>query len=483
MSLIERVATARPGPVAVVEAKAKPAEASRLFRVVWRWHFYAGIIVAPVLIVVAITGAAYTFREEVLGLAYAHLLAVTPGDKPAPYRDLVANAEAAAAGSHPGFRASGLQLSPEAGSSSVVSFREAKGAEGPRGRALRVFVDPYEGKVLGSLDSETDRVSKFFEVALAIHRRLFIGTTGRVIVELTTSWTILLLVTGLYLWWPRRKEKVRGVWVPRWGAKAYTVLRDLHSVGGAYLLPIALIAATTGLWYTFTLGLNFRKAAENWEAGRSVFSKDFPGQERQMREFAQRNRSIPAEAVKPASLPLEEIAAIGREQYPGKVLNISFPVRPDEAIKVGAVNLPGSMGPFFSAELQLDQRDLSIREQTTFTSSSKIRWWSSWNFPLHVGSVLGIASKILWFLACLVLVALPVTGFWMWLKRRPTGRTGFPRKPEMRLPWWLAGLIGLLCIALPMVGASVVLILLAEGAVGLIRRIRFRRRPPALSGA
>ncbi len=66
--------------------------------------------------------------------------------------------------------------------------------------------------------------------------------------------------------------------------------------------------------------------------------------------------------------------------------------------------------------------------------------------------MLGTPTKILWLIACLVLAALPVTGVWMWWKRRPVGKTGFPRRPDTPVPWWLIGVIVLLGILLPVVG-------------------------------
>lgn len=458
--------------LALTAAKSATKGSPGLFRVVWRWHFYAGIIVAPVLVIVAITGALYIFRDEVEQLARGHLMFVEPREGTIGVEGCVEAARGALGDEATKLEVAGLELSPGSDRSTVVLFRDASKDEGPRRRRVRVFVDPHEAKVLGVLDSKEDRVASFFETVLLIHRQLFIGTTGRVIVELTTSWTILLLVTGLYLWWPRRKEKVRGVWWPRWRAKPYTVLRDLHAVSGAYTLAIALVIVGTGLWYTYTLGLNFRKAAENWEMGRSIFSKDWPDEARKREEMAARKakeQGSKEAAVVVGPLPVEAVVATARGFYPDKVLNVTFPAKPEDQIRVLAANDRGAAGQFYASELILDRKDATVHSQTYFAGTSKVRWWSTWNYPLHVGSILGIATKILWLLICFVLAALPITGIWMWWRRRPRGKTGFPRRTDARLPWLLIGLIALLCVVLPMVGVSVVLILLGEGIFRLIR--------------
>jgi len=96
--------------------------------------------------------------------------------------------------------------------------------------------------------------------------------------------------------------------------------------------------------------------------------------------------------------------------------------------------------------------------------------------------VLGTPTKIVWLIACLVLVALPVTGLWMWWTRRPAGRTGLPRRPDVRVPWPLIGGIALLGGLLPVVGASILLILLGEWIVRLLRRRRPEAEPqPAIA--
>src|ERR1700680_417069 len=67
----------------------------RLHRVIWRWHFYAGLIVAPALIVVAATGALYIFKDEVDGVLHPGVLYVEPAAERATYEQQLAAARAA----------------------------------------------------------------------------------------------------------------------------------------------------------------------------------------------------------------------------------------------------------------------------------------------------------------------------------------------------------------------------------------------------
>jgi uncharacterized iron-regulated membrane protein len=97
-------------------------------------------------------------------------------------------------------------------------------------------------------------------------------------------------------------------------------------------------------------------------------------------------------------------------------------------------------------------------------------WWTTWNYPLHVGSVLGWWTKVPWLIACLGLMLLPLTGAWMWWQRRPRGQSGFPRRPVARIPRVLAVAIVALALVLPVLGLSIAAILLGEKLVAVARR-------------
>lgn len=416
-----------------------------LYRVLWRWHFYAGLLVSPVLVVVAVTGGLYVFKGELEGLLYPKLMFATPGASRTSYDAQVATARRDAPR---GYNAVNLTIPVDPARATSVSFAA------PERPFRETFVDPYSGKLLGT--QEDDGV---FGVILDIHRRLFIGSTGRAIVELTTCWTIILLVTGLYLWWPRGRWKALGTFGFRLRGKPYVVLRDLHAVGGFYVLPIALTIASTGLLYTLVWGTGYRYAAV--KTGAFAFLTD------------------PPKAVSPPKaprLPLDEIVAIGRRRYPGVSLNVNLLARPGRATIVMA---RGEYGPNIWGALALDPATGAVLAESMPNRIPALAWWSNWNYPLHVGAVLGTPTKVLWLLTCLVLVALPVTGVWMWWDRRPTGRTGFPRRPETAVPGWLLGVILALSVFLPTVGISLIVILLGEWVLGRVWRWR---RPDATPG-
>lgn len=412
-----------------------PAAAPSLYRVFWRWHFYAGVLVTPVLLVVAVTGGLYVFKSELEGAFYPSALFAESQPARVPLEDQIAAAQ-----SHvpEGYRAGSVSVWADPGRTTEV-FCQAKDRP-----FKQVFVDPYTGAVRGEIQGDG-----FFRTVLKLHRSLFLGVTGRVLVELVTGWTIVLLVTGLYLWWPR-KRSAAGVLYPRLRARPYTVLRDLHTVAGFYLLPVSLLIALTGLLYTQVWGTGYHLAAE--------------------KTGANAGRTPPKSTSPPDAKPLPFDTAFdaARVRYPdARVLSLSLPGRPDSSLLFFA---SGETGPLTHGVVALDRATGEVLADVPADQMPAMRAWSNWNYTLHVGSVLGTPSKVVWLVACLVLAALPVTGLWMWWKRRPAGRTGFPRRPDVRVPWRLVAAIVLLGVLLPVAGASMLVILLGEWAWRLVRR-------------
>jgi uncharacterized iron-regulated membrane protein len=414
-------------------------EVTSFRRVIWRWHFYAGIIVAPVLIVMAGTGAFYVFCDEIEELAHARVMFVVPGDSRVSYEQQLATVAAAVPS---GFAVRSVVASPEPTRATIFYVER-------EGKFQRVFVDPYRGTLMGRLGAD-EAPEKFFDVVLEIHRSLFIGTVGRVVTELVTCWSVVLVMTGAYLWWPRKLGRVWGTWLPRIRRHPYLTLRDWHAVTGAYIVVIVVIIACTGLMYTYAWGAGY-SYAENLSGANDLLLKP-PA-----------SRS-PAAAKR---LPLDAILSAASENLPGSTLLLQFPRDLGGSIVVFG-NSPS--GPASDGVVALDPATGEVLTRRTTSQYPALKWWRSWNYPLHVGSVLGVPTKIVWLIVCFGLMVLPVTGTWMWWQRRPIGRAGLPRRSNVRLPKILLAAIGLLCLALPMLGASVVLILAGEFAASKVAR-------------
>lgn len=430
---------------AVAASAPGTAAMSNFYRVVWRWHFYAGLFVAPVMLLATTTGALYVFRTELSAWLYQDLLIVKPAGKRLSFDEQRAAAQRVAGE----FEVEQLTVWNNASRSTEFAAHVYEGGDAnPNQKHRLIYVDPYTGQVLGTAVMEEE----FFHQVLELHRTLFAGPTGRVIVELTTSWGLVLLVSGCYLWWPRGKSRVRGVWLPRLKGKPYVLLRDLHAMCGVYSLVFCAIILISGLFVSQVWGEAF-----TWLSVRTGQS---------LGDFLTRVESRPATKDSPPAQLDVVVTSVMERARPEDVAYIGLAETPKQAHKAYLMR-DGDTNTVRG--LDIDQYTGKLIAVTETADLKPMLKALAIAVSLHVGKIFGMPSKITAFVSCLALIALTVTGIWMWWQRRPSGATGFPQRPaSARMPRWAWWLSALLMVLLPTVAASVVLILFGQT---LLRRL------------
>jgi uncharacterized iron-regulated membrane protein len=419
---------------------------ANLYPIIWRWHFYAGFCVAPFLVVIATSGALLIFRSELERVLYPNILFANPTESRASFAEQLAAAKSFGPNNSVvgGF---GVNVDPTR--ATTVYLRSASG------RNQTVYVDPYRGQVLGD-ETET----RFFDWVMRIHRQFLIGRNGSIIKELVTCWTIVLLLSGAYLWWPRQGWRIRGVFLPRLVVRSRMAVRDWHALSGLYAWCVALTIACSGLAYTTLWGSYCYKLAEKLDTALGTRKPPPPPPS---------SRS----ATEAADVSADEIVAIARQLLPGASLTVFFPRNRQGAVQVSP---HWQTGPTTSRVLFLDRATGEVLEDRSNRPSGFLEWWMSWNYPLHVGSFLGASSKLIWLAACLALIGLPVTGIWMWWLRRPAGQFGAPPRTTAPTPLPLVLVILTLGIMLPMFGISLAAIFIGERIVAIAQKRLDRAR-------
>ena len=129
----------------------------------------------------------YIFKDELEAVLYPGVTYVEPAAQRVSYEQQLAAARAAVP---PNYRIGLMQVFTNPKRATTLAMSGDKFQYG--------YVDPYRGRYLGSIAQ-----GGFFDIVLKLHRTLFLGNTGRIVVELTTCWAIVLAATGIYLWWPR----------------------------------------------------------------------------------------------------------------------------------------------------------------------------------------------------------------------------------------------------------------------------------------
>jgi len=170
------------------------------YRLVWRWHFYAGLIVAPFIFILSVSGLVYLFNDEINDAFQAEKRFIPNAGAALPLSQIAQEVVAV----HPSGTITRLDT-PRSPDRSIEVFVTLAS-----GDPLRVFVDPTTGTVLGSHNYYQTIVG----IADQFHGSLFMGEFGDAIVELAACWGFILIITGLYLWWPRGEMRFWRVLLP-----------------------------------------------------------------------------------------------------------------------------------------------------------------------------------------------------------------------------------------------------------------------------
>jgi uncharacterized iron-regulated membrane protein len=417
--------------------------AARLYGLLWRWHLFAGIAAVPIVFVLAVTGAIYAFQPEIEGYTRASLLEVQPVGDRMPLDRLLAV-------SPPGCEVEGFNRPGAEGRTVEVD------CAGPGRRA--VYLDPYRGTVVGESTWDTTFLGWIFR----IHWDLLLGDEGRLAVEWATSWTLLLAFSGVALWWPRGRRRTGGVVWPRLRLRGRARLRELHAVLGAYAAPLVCAIAATGLFWTLWAG------EERW--GRLTAEDDAAARE------AAPPRSRPAPPGTPRIGLDAAVAAIGPAAGDPR---IDLYVVPPQALDAPYTIYPWDPShehPSWSEVVWIDAYAGEVLGRVGWADRGALARLDAAGYAIHVGALLGLPGRILAAFAALVVALACVTGPWMWWKRRRDGRRLPPSPPAGRAPLWLLLLLCALGLALPMVGATLLVLLATAATQWLMRYLMTRRK-------
>ena len=207
-------------------------------KTLFQLHWFFGITAGLVLALMGITGATVSFQDELLNLLNPSVLKVQKLDSGVlPPAELVRRVEA-----REGKQVSMLWVGVDSDSAARVFFTPPPGER----RGQMRYVDPYTGDYQGDATGQD-----FFGLMLQLHRFLAIGQTGRQITGACTLMLIFFCLSGLYLRWPRQALNWRAWLTLDWAKKGRSFNWDLHAVAGTWCLIFYLLAALTGLSWSY----------------------------------------------------------------------------------------------------------------------------------------------------------------------------------------------------------------------------------------
>lgn len=433
------------------------------YNLAWRWHFYAGLFVAPFMVMLALTGIIYLFKPQLDALMYSSLLEVPAGHHTVPADDLLQRVKTA----YP--QGQVTQYLPP-----VNAERSAQFVVKDAGHELNVFVDPYHGDILGEQDAKQNLQA----IARAIHGELMIGTVGDRLIEMAAGWGVVLVVSGLFLWWPR--GQAAGILWPRLNARGRVLWRDLHAVTGFWGATLLLVMLLSGMTWTGFWGKQyaavwnvFPAAMWNNVPTSDVEARSLNSATRQTVPWAMENTPMPmsgdhaehmahgnahAGPAAPA-ISLQDVQNIASERQVEPGYSITLPTTATGVFTIAV----SADDPRNDATLHVDQYTGKVLADVRFEHYGGVARATEIGVMLHEGKMFGTFNQIVVLLICLMILLSAVSGVVIWWKRRPEGKFGVPPLRH-DLPKWKTGVAIMLVLAVifPLVGASLVVVWLLD---------------------
>ncbi len=446
-------------------ARAIPSN-SRFYAVAWRWHFYTGLYVIPFLMVLALTGLVMVFFtgfQSRLGT----LVHVAPEAKS---KQVTVQAKAA------------LDQFPGATLKEYIAPKTPDLAGwflvAHDGKTDAVAVNPYTAAVVKAVDTE----STVFNWARQIHAKLLLGDAGGVIMEIAAGLAIVMIITGLYLFWPRQSAWSE-VLLPDWSASGRKWWKSLHSSLGFWLSLILLSFLLTGLSWTAVWGGKF---VQPWGTFPAVKWDNVPTSDQTHASLnTAGEREVPW-GLEQTPLPVSGSAAGSVGVSPGAPVNldgvtdlanrlgfsgqyhVNVPQDATGVYTISADTMSGDLeNPFKDRTVHIDRYTGKVLAEAAFADYSVVAKGMAIGIALHQGDV-GVWSAIANIVICISILVLCVSGIVMWWIRRPAGaaRLGAPSLPS-QAPFWKSGAIVMLVTAVlfPLSGAVLLTVLLLDWLV------------------
>lgn len=377
-------------------------------------HLWLSVPFGILITLICFSGAALVFEKEVMELCHRELYFVKKVEAaPLPMEQLMTKVAATLPDS---VSVTGVNISSDPERAYQVTLSKPRRAS--------MYVDQYTGEITGKYER-----APFFNFMFRMHRWLLDSMKqdggifwGKMIVGTSTLMFVFVLISGVVVWWPRTRKALKNSLkiVANKGWRRFWY--DLHVAGGMYALVFLLAMALTGLTWSFqwyrtgfykTFGVEVQPSMGHGNAAANATAKGGK------REGSPEGRSGRPEGRKHSPYTnWQQVYEQLAEANPGyKLISVS-----DGSASVALPRFGNQRG---TDRYKFNPRNGEITETTLYKdldNSGRIRGWI---YSVHVGSWGGMLTRILTFVAALIGASLPLTGYYLWIrkkiKRRPVG--------------------------------------------------------------
>ncbi len=280
---------------------------------------------------------------------------------------------------------------------------------------LYVYFDSYTGKYLATEDLRKD----FFIIVEYIHLYLLLPPAiGKHIVGVAVIIFVIMMITGLILWWPKRKHDRKMSFTIKWKGRWRRINYDLHKVFGFYAFAIALILALTGLAidYDWMRKALYKTAniAQNYDEGENIHPVPDTTQN--------------INSVEPAiDMAFSETRRLSPK---GEMFYVTASVGKSDPITTGAY--AKALHYHHQDNYYFDPQSGKLIKSLPYSVKSAGMKINEMNYALHVGQYFNLPGKIIAFIVSLICASLPITGFLIWFGRKYKKKHGISKSTEKK---------------------------------------------------
>jgi uncharacterized iron-regulated membrane protein len=448
-----------------------------------RLHFYVGVLVAPFLLVAALTGLLYTVAPQLDQIAYGDQLHVAQvGTSTVPLAEQVAAAQEVV----PDGTVT-LVAPPDAPDATTKVVLAVPDLTDDRDRT--VYVDPYTGQVRGQLTTwfGSTPITTWLD---GLHRHLNLGETGRLYTELAASWLWVLVLGGIVLWWRRQRgsRRIRRMTRPELSAaQGVRRTRSWHASTGVWIAIVLLILSATGLTWSTYAGARFDLVQEAFNANSAAPDTTLAGGPSSGEGSGDHSGHTGGGATSDVSVSdVDTVLAAARTAGLDGPVEITPAAEPGQAWTVAQVD---NVWPVRYDAVAVDPGSGTVTDHVHWADQPLLAQLSKLGVQAHMAVLFGPVNQLVLALTAIGLLAMIVWGYRMWWQRRPTRADRRrplgdppPRGTWRHLPPGLlvGGILVViaLCWAIPLLGWSLVAFLAVDAVAGLVHRRRAAAGPP-----
>ena len=369
----------------------KTTPKNSLKKVFQQLHLYIGLFFGLIFLTVCVTGMLLSFEKELTPLLWPKEQRVVALKSRLPVDAIVSGAK----NIFPDKRLFRIEIPADPARSYRIQYGSKKE------KYWYAYINPYTGEVL----SKGAQAERFFQRVLDIHRFLLMDKIGTTITGISAIATLFLAISGIYLWWPKNKLLLKQRFKIKISASTKRKVWDFHAVGGLYAALFLLIFTLTGLTWSF-----------DWYNKQffRLFGVDI--------KITKERVKNPTTDIPVAFSPLETMYQQINNLYPnpGNIL-MTFPDQGNLAFSLTKESFAGTLLQINQA--YFDSRSGKLIKNNPMNKLPLAEQMRKMVKPIHVGSVFGLPSKIVLFLAVSLAATLPITGLWIWLNKRNKNTT------------------------------------------------------------